>query len=120
MARALRNIKSQWLHRPLIVPGSLQAPHKLRTIFVIGELRPNLDLAHVPVPIVPAMNGLGVAVVPADVPNATDGEERGHDPRHPGECHDRRQESTCGVHVAPVKMSPLLSGNGGTNDPGDE
>ena len=81
---------------------------------------PALDLAHVPLWVVPAMNGLGEAVVPDNVPNAADGEEERHDPRHPGERHDRRQESARAVNVAPVEVPPLLSGDGGTNDPQDE
>lgn len=54
------------------------------------------------------------------VPNAGDVEQGGHDPRHPSERHDHCQQSTRGVCVAPVKISPLLSGDGGTDDPEEE
>ena len=66
------------------------------------------------------MNGLGEATVPDDIPNAADGEEKRHDPRHPGECHDRCQESARAEDVAPAKISPIFSGDGSTNDPQDE
>jgi len=66
------------------------------------------------------MNGLGEAIVPADEPNAADGEEQRHDPRHPSESHDRRQESALAESVAPAKISPILSGDSGTNNPQDE
>jgi len=97
-----------------------------RTFFVIiGESVPNLDLAHVPlwiVPLqaVPAMNRLGEAIVLDNVPDAADGEEQRHDPRHPSERDDGCQQSTCSVNAAPAKISPLLGGDGGTNDPQDE
>ena len=66
------------------------------------------------------MNGLGKAVVPNNEPNAADGDEQRHDPRHPGESHDRCQKSTCAVNAAPAEVSPLLSCDGGANDPQDE
>jgi len=66
------------------------------------------------------MNGPGEAIAPTDVPNAADGEEQRHDPRHPSESHDRCQESALAENVAPAKISPLLSGDSGTNDPQDE
>jgi len=66
------------------------------------------------------VNGLGEAIVPDDVPNAADGEEERHDPRHPSERHDRRQEPARAEDMAPAEIAPLLSGDGGTNDPQDE
>ena len=110
--------------KSLIVPLIVQCGYKPRTFFVMKKIDveswPNLDLAHIPLRIVPAVNGLGEAVVLDDVPNAADGEEEGHDPRHPSERHDRRQQSTRGVNAAPAKIAPLLGGDGGTNDPKDE
>lgn len=92
-----------------------------RTIFaVIGESKPYLDLTHVPLWVVPAVNGLVEAIVPEDVPDAADGEEEGHDPGHPSERHDRRQESARAEDVAPAKISPLFSGDSSANDPQDE
>ena len=52
--------------------------------------------------------------------DANDGEEERHRQRHPSERHDRCQESTRAVLVAPAEVSPLLSGNGSTNSPQDE
>lgn len=66
------------------------------------------------------MNGLVEAIVHNDVPNAADGDEKRHDPRHPSESHESCQESTCGVNVAPAEFPPLASGDGGSNDPQDE
>ena len=66
------------------------------------------------------MNWLVEAIIPDNVPNAADGEEQRHDPRHPSERHDRGQQSTCGVAAAPAKVSPFLGGDGGTNNPQDE
>jgi len=66
------------------------------------------------------VDGLGEAIVPDDVPNAADGEEKRHDPRHPSECHDRRQESARAENVAPAQIPPLLSGDSSANDPHDE
>lgn len=63
---------------------------------------------------------VGEAAVPGDVQNAGEGEEEGHDPRHPSERHERSQDSTRAVVVTPAKISPLFSGEGGTNDPQDE
>jgi len=77
-------------------------------------------MTHVPLWIVPAVNGLADTIVSEDVPNAADGEEERHDPRHPGKCHDRCQESTRAEHVTPAKVPPLLSGDSSTNDPHGE
>jgi hypothetical protein len=66
------------------------------------------------------VNGLGEVTVPDDVPNAADGEDTRHDPRHPSECHDRRQESARAKDAAPAKVSPILSGDNSANDPQDE
>lgn len=77
-------------------------------------------MTHVPLWIVPAMNGMVEAIVPDDVPDTANGEEERHDPRHPSERHDRGQEAARGEDVAPVKVPPLLSGDGSANDPQDE
>ena len=66
------------------------------------------------------VHGVAETVVLEDVPKAGDGEEKGHDPRHPSERHYRCQQSALAVSVAPAKISPQLSGDGGTNDPQDE
>lgn len=89
--------------------------------FIIGvgsDLR--LDLTHVPLRIVLAVRGVRETVVPEDIPEAGDGEEKRHDPGHPSERDDRRQQPTSAVLVAPADVSPILSGDGGTDDPQDE
>lgn len=103
MARASENIKRQQLLRPLIVGGS--------------ELRS--DPTHIS-PFSPPVQRVAEAVMFDNVSKAGEGEEEGHDPRHPSEGHDRCQESTRAEIVAPVKFSPLLGGDGGTNDPQGE
>ena len=62
-----------------IVPLSFESVTSRKNLVIIGESEPNLDLTHV-VRIVPAMDGVGGATVPGDVPNAADGEEKRHDP----------------------------------------
>ena len=58
--------------------------------------------------------------MPDNVPNAGDEEEDDHDGRHPSEGHDGCEDSTGAVDVAPVKISPIFSGDGGTNEPQGE
>ena len=77
----------------------------------------NLDLTHVCVLVVPAMHGVGETVVPGNVRDAGDGKEERHDPRHPGERHDRSQESTGAIVMAPAEVSPLSGGDSSTDDP---
>ena len=76
-----------------------------------------LDLTHVHIPVVPAMHGVGEAIVPDDVRDAGDGDEERHDPRHPGERHDRSQESTGAIDMAPAEVSPIFSGDSSPDDP---
>lgn len=66
------------------------------------------------------MYGVRETVVPDDVDEACEGEEEDHDPGHPGERNDGRQESARAVPVAPVEVSPVLGCDGGANDPQDE
>lgn len=64
-----------------------------------------------------AVCGVGETLVPDDVPEAGGGEEKCHDPRHPSEREDCCQQSTRAVLVAPIKVSPLCSGDDSTDDP---
>lgn len=102
---------------------SWKVDKRCRTIFVIvdidGPKAGLLDLTHF-VRIVRAVYGVREAVVPDDVDEAREGEEEDHDPGHPGESDDGCQEPARAVSVAPVKVSPVLSGDDGTNDPQDE
>lgn len=96
--------------------------------FVFGESE--LDLAHISRIIsmvvffsafsAPPVRVVSEALVLDDVHKAGDYEEEGDDPRHPSERDDGCQESTGVVYAAPAEISPLLSGDGGTNDPQDE
>jgi len=100
------------------IEGGQRSPFNFRHHRGGSELY--LDLTHVPLRVVLAVRGVRETVVPDDVPEAGEGEEERHDPRHPSECDDRRQQSASAELVAPVEVSPILSGDGGTDDPQDE